>query len=147
MQMDSVRERIVQVLLTRTGAARGYTHPDALPARGLFIGADGDGRIPVYGGQEFTLSATLEQIEIAPPAAADLAAFAAAVDARATAALAELIVALGAGEIDDGILLADPPTLTSAVAGIDAANPLRLAARIEFTIAYRHQRGDPYTPA
>lgn len=145
--MDSVRERIVQVLLIRTASARGYTHPGALPARGLFVGADSDGRIPVYGGQEFTLSAALEQIEAAPAAGADIAAFAAAVDARATAALAELITALGGAEIDDGSLLADPPVITSGVAGIDSANPALLAARVEFTVTYRHPRGDPYTPA
>ena len=145
--VDSVRERIVSVLLTRTSAARAYTRPDALPARGLFVGADSDGRIPVYGGQEFTLSAALEQIEAAPAAGADIAAFAAAVDARATAALAELIAALGAGEIDDGTFLADPPTITSATAGLAEGNPTLLAARVEFSVTYRHARGDPYTPA
>lgn len=145
--MDSVRERIVKVLLARTASARGYTHPGALPARGLFVGADSDGRIPVYGGQELTLTATLEQVEPVPTPGADIAAFAAAVDARATAALAELIAALGSGEIDDGTFLADPPTITSATAGLAEGNPALLAARVEFSVVYRHVRGDPYTPA
>ena len=79
--VDSVRERIVGVLLTRTAAMRAYTHPSALPARGLFIGPDTDGQIPVYGGQQLTLTATLEQVESVPTPGADIAAFAAAVDA------------------------------------------------------------------
>ena len=98
--VDSVRERIVSALLTRTAAARAYTRPDALPARGLFVGPDTDGQIPVYGGQQLTLTATLEQVEPVPTPGADIAAFAAAVDARATAALAELIAALGSGEVN-----------------------------------------------
>ena len=145
--VDSVRERIVSALLARTAAARAYTRPDMLPARGLFIGPDTDGQIPVYGGQQLTLTASLEQIEAAPIVGADVAAFAAAVDARATAALAELIAALGAGEIDDGAFLADPPTITSATAGLAEGNPALLAARVEFSVTYRHARGDPYTPA
>jgi len=145
--VDSVRERIVSVLLTRTSAARAYTRPDALPARGLFIGPDTDGQTPVYGGQQLTLTATLEQVESVPTPGADIAAFAAAVDARATAALAELIAALGSGEIDDGTFLADPPTITSATAGLAEGNPTLLAARVEFSVTYRHARGDPYTPA
>ena len=138
--VDSVRERIVGVLLTRTAAMRAYTHPSALPARGLFIGPDTDGQIPVYGGQQLTLTATLEQVESAPTPGADIAAFVAAVDARATAAL-------GSGEIDDGAFLADPPTITSATAGLAEGNPALLAARVEFSVTYRHARGDPYTPA
>lgn len=145
--VDSVRERIVSALLTRTSAARAYTRPDALPARGLFVGPDTDGQIPVYGGQQLTLTASLEQIEAAPVVGPDIAVFAAAVDSRATAALAELIAALGAAEIDDGAFLADPPVIASGVAGIDSTNPALLAARVEFTVTYRHPRGDPYTPA
>ncbi|HNE02596.1 MAG TPA: hypothetical protein PLQ18_12890, partial [Plasticicumulans sp.] len=79
--VDSVRERIVSVLLTRTSAARAYTRPDALPARGLFVGPDTDGQTPVYGGQQLTLTATLEQVESVPTPGADIAAFVAAVDA------------------------------------------------------------------
>ena len=73
--VDSVRERIVSVLLTRTSAARAYTRPDALPARGLFIGPDTDGQTPVYGGQQLTLTATLEQVEPVPTPGADIAAW------------------------------------------------------------------------
>lgn len=57
------------------------------------------------------------------------------------------IAALGAGEIDDGTFLADPPTITSATAGLAEGNPTLLAARVEFSVTYRHARGDPYTPA
>ena len=146
--MDSIREKIVQQLLTRTAASRAYTVPDTLPARGLFVGPDTDGQIPVYGGQQLTLTASLEQIEAAPAAGADVAAFAAAIDVRATAVLAELITALGATEFEDGPdLLGEPPVITSATAGIAEGNSSLLAARVEFGVTYRHARGDPYTPA